>query len=65
MLVAVPRLIQVLGIYSKPKPDAPPENYPVWPLWFVSAAFVLTRSAGGLLALGLLLDAIFPIYLGG
>jgi len=65
VLVAVPRLIQVLGIYSRPKPDAPPENYPVWPLWFVSASFVLTRSAGGLLALGLLLDAIFPIYLGG
>lgn len=65
VLIAVPRLIQVLGIYSRPKPDAPPENYPVWPLWFVSAAFVLTRSAGGLLALGLLLDAIFPIYLGG
>jgi 1,4-dihydroxy-2-naphthoate octaprenyltransferase len=65
VLVAVPRLVQVLGIYSQPKPDAPPENYPVWPLWFVSAAFVLTRSAGGLLALGLLLDAIFPIYLRG
>jgi 1,4-dihydroxy-2-naphthoate octaprenyltransferase len=65
VLVALPRLIQVLRIYARPKPQQPPENYPVWPLWFVSAAFVLTRSAGGLLALGLLLDAIFPIYLRG
>jgi 1,4-dihydroxy-2-naphthoate octaprenyltransferase len=65
VLLALPRLVQVLRIYAQPKPARPPENYPVWPLWFVSAAFVLTRAAGGLLALGLLLDAIFPVYLRG
>ena len=59
-LLGVPRLVQVLGVYAKPRPAEPPPNYPVWPLWFVSAAFVHTRRAGGLLILGLLLNAILP-----
>jgi 1,4-dihydroxy-2-naphthoate octaprenyltransferase len=63
VLGAVPRLLQVLRIYNEPKPAAPPENYPIWPLWFVGAAFVVTRLAGGLLVAGMLLDALFPIYL--
>jgi 1,4-dihydroxy-2-naphthoate octaprenyltransferase len=58
--LALPRLVKVLDYYGKPKPDAPPENYPVWPLWYVAAAFVHTRRAGGLLVLGLLVGAIFP-----
>jgi 1,4-dihydroxy-2-naphthoate octaprenyltransferase len=59
-LLGVPRLVQVLGVYAKARPAEPPPNYPVWPLWFVSAAFVHTRRAGGLLILGLLLNAILP-----
>jgi 1,4-dihydroxy-2-naphthoate polyprenyltransferase len=59
-LLGVPRLVQVLGVYAKPRPAEPPPNYPVWPLWFVSAAFVHTRRAGGLLILGLLLNALVP-----
>jgi hypothetical protein len=31
----------------------------VWPLWFAPASFVLTRRAGGLLVLGMILGAIF------
>jgi 1,4-dihydroxy-2-naphthoate octaprenyltransferase len=61
VLLALPRLFKVLGYYGKPKPEAPPENYPVWPLWYVAAAFVHTRRAGGLLVLGLLVGAIFPV----
>ena len=34
-----------------------------WPLWFVGAAFIHTRRAGGLLVLGLLLNALLPITL--
>jgi 1,4-dihydroxy-2-naphthoate octaprenyltransferase len=63
VLLSVPRLVQVLKIYSDPKPEKPPEDYPVWPLWYVSAAFVLTRQAGGLFALGLVLNAFFPVFL--
>jgi hypothetical protein len=32
-------------------------------LWFVAAAFIHTRRAGGLLTLGLLLNALLPIRL--
>ena len=60
VLLAVPRLVEVLKTYGKPRPEAPPENYPVWPLWYVAAAFVHTRRAGGLLVLGLLVGAILP-----
>ena len=34
-----------------------------WPTWFVGAAFVHTRRAGGLLILGLLLNAFVPVSL--
>jgi 1,4-dihydroxy-2-naphthoate octaprenyltransferase len=60
VILAVPRLIQVIKIYLEPKPDVPPEDYPVWPLWFVSAAFYHNKLAGGLFVLGLILNLIFP-----
>jgi len=59
--LAIPRLIRVLKIYREPKPAAPPENYPVWPLWFVSAAFYHNKLAGGMFVLGLILNLVFPI----
>ena len=63
VLLALPRLIQVLKIYREPKPAQPPENYPVWPLWFVSSAFYHNKMAGGLFVLGLILNLILPISL--
>lgn len=59
--LAIPKLVQVLQVYNRPKPEAPPRGYPLWPLWYVSWAFVITRLAGGLFVLGLVLDAIFPV----
>ena len=44
-----------------PTEIAPPRGYPLWPLWYVSFAFVVTRSAGGWFVLGLVLDAIYPV----
>jgi len=61
VLLAVPRLVEVLGHYNRPRPDTPPENYPVWPLWYVASAFVYTRRAGGLLLLGLAVAAALPV----
>jgi 1,4-dihydroxy-2-naphthoate octaprenyltransferase len=61
ILAATPRLLATLRFYQKPKPATPPKGYRGWPLWFVGAAFLLTRQAGGLLALGLVLDALFPL----
>ena len=62
-LLGLPRLVQVLRTFSKPRPDSPPHSYVGWPLWFVGGAFIHTRRAGGLLVLGLLLNALLPIRL--
>jgi 1,4-dihydroxy-2-naphthoate octaprenyltransferase len=63
--LAIPRLLDVLKIFRVPKPPAPPDWYPAagWPLWFVGFAFIHVRRAGGLLTLGLLLNALVPISL--
>ena len=55
-LLSIPRLSRVWSVYGKPKPAAPPRNYPIWPLWYVAAAFVFTRRAGGLFLVGLVVD---------
>jgi 1,4-dihydroxy-2-naphthoate octaprenyltransferase len=62
-LLGIPRLLQSLAVYNAPKPDVPPQAYVGWPLWFVGAAFVHTRRAGGLLIVGLILNALLPIQL--
>jgi len=49
--------------FLKPPPAEPPPRYPLWPLWYVSWSFLVTRRAGGLFVLGLLLDALYPIHL--
>ncbi len=61
--LALPRLVRVLKIYREPKPIEPPEDYPVWPLWYVSAAFYHNKLAGGMFVLGLILNLIIPITL--
>ncbi len=59
-VLGIPRLLEVLGQFSKPRPESSPQSYVGWPLWFVGGAFIHTRRAGGLLILGLLLNAILP-----
>lgn len=63
VFLAVPRLVRVLRIYLAPRPTEPPPDYPVWPLWYVSAAFFHNKLAGGMFVLGLILNLIFPISL--
>ena len=61
VLLGLPRLLSVLRTFGIPRPETPPHSYVGWPLWFVGAAFIHTRRAGGLLVLGLLLNAFIPI----
>jgi 1,4-dihydroxy-2-naphthoate octaprenyltransferase len=63
VLLAIPRARAVLRTFREPRPASPPPGYPVWPLWYVSWAFGLTRSTGGLFAAGLVLDALFTVHL--
>jgi len=60
VIFSLPRLATVLRIYSRPKPATPPPNYPVWPLWYVAAAFYLNKLSGGLFILGLALNLVLP-----
>jgi len=43
---------------AKSDPEAPPESYPLWPLWYVAWGVWWTRTAGGLLVAGLLLGLL-------
>ncbi|MET1231263.1 MAG: prenyltransferase [Candidatus Limnocylindrales bacterium] len=64
IVLALPRLQGVLKVFGQPKPAGPPPGRELgWPLWFVGYAFIHTRRAGGLLTLGLLLNAILPVTL--
>ncbi|MBI1278981.1 MAG: prenyltransferase [Anaerolineaceae bacterium] len=58
--LALPRLVAVWKIYSQPKPKTKPDNWPVWPLWFVGWAMALNRRYGSLFILGLILSLIAP-----
>jgi len=60
--LALPRMWEVIKVYHQPPPEEPPPDFPIWPLWYVAWTFTLTRRAGGLFVLGLILDAIYPIH---
>jgi 1,4-dihydroxy-2-naphthoate octaprenyltransferase len=63
VVLAIPLLVQVLRQFSQPKPEAPPKDFVLWPLWFVTGAFLHTRRAGATLILGLLLNVVLPVSL--
>ncbi len=63
VLVAAPKAWQISKVFSSPKPESAPPNFPIWPLWFVAWAFVFTRLAGVLLSVGLIATAIYPVFL--
>ena len=60
--LALPRLRRVVEVYGRERPSNPPEGYPLWPLWYVAAAFVHSRRAGALLVVGLALGAAWPVF---
>jgi 1,4-dihydroxy-2-naphthoate octaprenyltransferase len=60
-LGALPALRKVWQAFGRPRPERPPRNFPVWPLWFAPIAFLHTRRAGALLVLGLAVAAVFGI----
>jgi 1,4-dihydroxy-2-naphthoate octaprenyltransferase len=60
---ALPRMWEVIKVYNEPPPAEAPKGYPIWPLWYVAWAFTLTRRAGGLFVLGLIVNAFYPVHL--
>jgi 1,4-dihydroxy-2-naphthoate polyprenyltransferase len=55
---AWPHALRALRLLSRPRPNAPPAGYPAWPTWFSAATFAHNRQFGGMLILGLLIDAV-------
>jgi len=58
VVLAFPVLRRTMAAYGKPKPETSPIPNPVWPLWFAAMSFLVTRRAGGLFVLGLIIGAI-------
>jgi 1,4-dihydroxy-2-naphthoate octaprenyltransferase len=63
VVLAAPTLVKTWATLSRPKPESPPDGYPLWPLWFASWCFVHARLAGALLVVGLALGAAWPVFL--
>ena len=58
VIASLPVLRRTFTAYSSPKPAESPFPNPVWPLWFAALSFLVTRRAGGLFVLGLVIGAI-------
>ena len=58
VVLSFPVLKRTFEAYNHPKPEKPPIEIPVWPLWFAAASFIVTRRAGSLFVLGLVIGAI-------
>jgi len=62
---AVRRLITAVKVLSKPRPDAPPPGYPIWPTYFSAFNFNHNRLFGGLFILGLIGDTLLHLFIPG
>jgi 1,4-dihydroxy-2-naphthoate polyprenyltransferase len=58
VVLALPVQRRAFLAYNKPKPEKSPMPNPVWPLYFAAISFLVTRRAGGLFVLGLIIGAI-------
>ena len=59
------RLRTVWTVLSLPKPKEKPENWPVWPLWYVAWSMYFNRAAGLLFIVGLIFNIIGKYVFGG
>lgn len=57
-LLAVPQLLATWKVYSQDKPTEKPDNWPVWPLWYVAWAMNFNLAAGRWLVAGLFLNVL-------
>ncbi len=61
-LAAKPALL-ALAVLAKPRPAAPPENYPAWPIWFAGFTFMHNRRFIMFFMAGLVVDTLLRVYL--
>lgn len=53
--------LTAIKLLNKPRPSAPPQGYPAWPIWFSGVSFAHNRNFGGLLILSLILDTLLHV----
>jgi 1,4-dihydroxy-2-naphthoate octaprenyltransferase len=58
--LALPRAAQALRVLARPRPDAPPQAYVGWPLWYHRACLEHNRLFGWMYILGLAAGAAWP-----
>ena len=58
VFLALPWYWRAIQVYSQPRPENPPEEYPegIWPLWYSALSFQHTRRFGALFLVGLVAD---------
>ena len=61
-LLSAVRLPRTWGAYSRPRPEEPPADWPIWPLWYVGWAMYVNRLAGMLLVAGLALNLVLGAF---
>ena len=47
---------------SRPRPDGPPEGYPIWPRWFSTVCFVHNRVFSNYFVLALIVDTLIRTF---
>lgn len=47
---------------SQPRPDGPPEGYPIWPRWFSTVCFVHNRVFSNYFVLALIIDTLIRTF---
>lgn len=65
ILLALKRLLLAIKVHTQPMPQEPPDDYEFWPTWFAAFGFYHNRALGGLLILGLIIDALLRVFLPG
>ncbi|MGB3716427.1 MAG: prenyltransferase [Candidatus Promineifilaceae bacterium] len=60
VFLAIRKFQLAYKVFSQPKPEQPPEEYPEdsWPLWYVAFAFLHNRTYGLFFIVGLLIDTL-------
>jgi len=61
VFLAGKRALQALSVLRHPRPLAPPQGWPAWPVWFSAFAFHHNRAFGGLFILGLLVETLLRV----
>ncbi len=61
---SLPRALEVWKVLSRPRPETPPADWPIWPLWYVGWCFYLGKLAGGLLIGGMAAEILVRALLG-